>query len=63
MNKLIAAIVAATFAMGTAFAQAPVAAAHGPAAQHAAPHAKHKKVVKKHKKHKKHKKVVKHRPM
>jgi hypothetical protein len=59
MNKLIAAIVAATFAMGTAFAQAPAApapAAPVAAAEPAAP-AAHKKAHKaKHKKAKKSKK-------
>lgn len=55
MKKLIAAVIAATFAMGTAFAQAPVAAAdHVAAPAHKkAPHKKaaHKKAA--HKKAKK----------
>lgn len=53
MKNLIAAIVAATFAMG-AFAQTPAATPEAPAA-HSAPAAKHK-----HKKAHKHHKKVKH---
>lgn len=58
MKKLIAAAIAATFAMGTAFAQAPVAAAEMAAAP------VHKKAVHKKAAHKKvaHKKAKKAAP-
>lgn len=55
MKKLIAAVIAATFAMGTAFAQAPAASTEAAVAAPA-----HKKAVHKKAAHKKaHKKVVK----
>lgn len=55
MKKLIAAIIAATFTMGSAYAQASTPAAAPVASAH---HAKHKK-VKHHKRHHKHHKKMK----
>ena len=56
MNKLIATLVAATFAMGAAFAQAATPSASADQVIASAPHhAKHKKAHKKVKHHKRHK--------